>query len=59
MVVLPTPTMEITLPAATSGILLDSCIISSLTFLIAYIDPVSKPTTLFAENVSEESLGSY
>jgi len=59
VVVLPIPTIEITLPAATSGILLDSCIISSLTFLTAYIDPVSKPTTLFASNVSEVSLGVY
>ena len=45
-VVLPIPEIGITFPAATSGILLDNWIISSLTFLTAYTEPVSKPTTV-------------
>ena len=46
IVVLPIPEIGITFPAATSGILLDNWITSSLTFFTAYIEPVSKPTTV-------------
>ena len=59
VVVLPIPTIEITLSAATSGTLRDNWITSSLTFLTAYIDPVSNPTTLFASNVNVVSAGEY
>ena len=46
VLVLPIPVIGITFPAAASGILLDNWMISSLTFLIAYTEPVSKPTTV-------------